>query len=77
MDEIKRQNIIKSLQETKEKRRTQRCFVIETKIDFSKLNLIQKDYLKMIFIESKWLYNFYLSQEDIFKTSDKVKSVIV
>ena len=73
----KRLNIIKSLQETKEKRRTQRCFVLELKIDYSKLNKKQKEILKMFFVEAKWLYNYYLSQEDIFKQSDKIKKVIV
>lgn len=76
MNEEKRQSIIKSLQETRDKRKSQRCFVLELKIDYSKLNLIQKNYLKMIFIESKWLYNYYLSQEDIFKASDKVDFVM-
>jgi len=77
MKETKRQNIIKSLQETKEKRKTQKCLVFELKINYSKLNKVQKETLKMFFVEAKWLYNFYLSTDDIFNQSDKIEKVII
>jgi len=74
--EDKKSKIKQSIQETREKRKTQRCCVFELKIDYSKLNKIQKENLKMYFVEAKWLYNFFLSNNDIFKQSDKIDKVL-
>jgi len=46
-----------SMSETREKRKSQQCRVYEIKIQTNKLNLIQKESLKMIFIEAKWIRN--------------------
>ena len=42
---------------TKERRKTQKCFVFSTKIDYRKLNKRQKEQLQMLFVEAKWVYN--------------------
>ena len=74
--EIKNQQIKDTLAKTREKRKTQRCLVFELKLDSSHFNLKTKEALKMMFVEAKWLYNFYLSQEDIFKIDSKINKVI-
>ena len=67
-----------SLSKTRERRTNQDCKVYELKIDWSALNIIQKTFIKKIFIEAKWLYNFILSQENIFdKEYSKLKEVAV
>lgn len=47
--------------ETLERRQNQQCKVFSLKIDESHLNLMQKDYLKRIFLEAKWYTNKLLS----------------
>ena len=42
---------------TKKRRETQKCFVFSTKIDYRKLNKLQKEQLQMLFVEAKWVYN--------------------
>jgi len=74
--EIKNQQIKDTLAKTREKRKTQRCLVFELKLDSSHFNLKTKEALKMMFVEAKWLYNFYLSQEDIFKIDSRINKVI-
>ena len=74
--EIKNQQIKDTLAKTREKRKTQRRLVFELKLDSSHFNLKTKEALKMMFVEAKWLYNFYLSQEDIFKIDSKIDRVI-
>src|SRR5690606_29717848 len=74
--EIKNKQIKDTLAKTREKRKTQRCLVFELKLDSSHFNLKTKEALKMMFVEAKWLYNFYLSQEDIFKLDCKINKVI-
>jgi hypothetical protein len=46
-----------SMSETKEKRKTQSCKVITVKIQSNKLNQRQKEQLKMLFVEAKWIRN--------------------
>ena len=74
--EIKNQQIRDTLAKTREKRKTQRCLVFELKLDSSHFNLKTKEALKMMFVEAKWLYNYYLSQEDIFKLDCKIDKVV-
>jgi putative transposase len=74
--EIKNQQIKDTLAKTREKRKTQKCLVFELKLDSSHFNLKTKEALKMMFVEAKWLYNFYLSQDDIFKLDCKIDKVI-
>ncbi len=46
---------------TLEKRSLQQCAVYTIKIDESRLTAKQKEQLKMLFVEAKWLYNDMLS----------------
>ena len=62
----KNKHIAQSMRETFEKRKSQICKVFEFKVDKSSLNLKQKEYVKMFFVEAKWIYNYLLSQEDIY-----------
>ncbi len=62
---------------TRLRRKNQVCRVFKVKIDYSKLNVKQKEQLKMIFVEAKWLYNMLLSQENLFETNPlKIKEAI-
>ena len=60
----KNKQIKKTLAETKERRKTQKCFVFSTKINYSKLNKLQQEQLQMLFIEGKWVYNDILNFMD-------------
>ena len=51
---------------TRMKRAKQICKTFKFKIDWGNLNLNQKETLKMMFVEAKWIYNYLLSQEDIY-----------
>ena len=51
---------------TRLKRAKQICKTFKFKIDWDNLNLNQKETLKMMFVEAKWIYNYLLSQEDIY-----------
>ena len=52
--------------QTRMKRAKQICKTFKFKIDWDNLNLNQKETLKMMFVEAKWIYNYLLSQEDIY-----------
>lgn len=81
MDETKRLKIKDSILRTREKRKSQKCRVFELKVINSRLNKVQKETLKMFFIEAKWLYNNILRETengtDIFKYDYKNKKVVV
>ena len=65
---------------TKERRKTQKCFVFSTKIDYRKLNKSQKEQLQMLFVEGKWVYNDiinHLQDNELSSWNDKKKSVMV
>ena len=65
---------------TKERRKTQKCFVFSTKIDYRKLNKSQKEQLQMLFVEAKWVYNDiinHLQDNELSSWNDKKKSVMV
>lgn len=65
---------------TKERRKTQKCFVFSTKINFRKLNKLQKEQLQMLFIEAKGVYNDiinHLWSDKLSSWNDKKKSVMV
>ena len=53
----KRLKIIESMKQTREKRTRQACRVFTIKIDSSKLTSKQKEQLKMMFVEGKWIKN--------------------
>lgn len=46
---------------TKAKRESQSCRVLTVKIQTNKLNTVQKNALKMMFVEAKWMYNHILN----------------
>ena len=53
----KRLKIKESMQKTRAKRSKQACRVFKVKIDYSKLSTKQKEQLKMMFVEGKWIKN--------------------
>ena len=80
MSKEKNAQIKATLLATKERRKTQKCFVFSTKIDYRKLNKLQKEQLQMLFVEAKWVYNDIINplQDNELRTwNDKKKSVMV
>ena len=73
----KKAKIKNKLAETREKRKFQKCLVFELKIDYSHLNVSERESLKMFFIEAKWIYNHILSQEKPFEYDYKNNKVLV
>ena len=60
----KNTNIAASMSATMAKRKGQQCRVYKVKIDESRLSAKQKEQLKMLFVEAKWLYNDCLNWLD-------------
>ena len=60
----KNKNIASSMTATMAKRKGQQCRVYKVKIDESRLSAKQKEQLKMLFVEAKWLYNDCLNWLD-------------
>lgn len=80
MSKEKNAQIKATLLATKERRKTQKCFVFSTKIDYRKLNKSQKEQLQMLFVEAKWVYNDiikHLQDNELSSWDDKKKSVMV
>ena len=77
MNPIKKRKIQKTLQETKLRRASMTCKVIECKVDKSTLSKSTLEILNKLFLESKWLYNSILSSKDIGSYDTKVTSVPV
>lgn len=59
------QKIKESLIATRNKRKFQECKVFTFKIQSNKLNSKQKENLKMLFVEAKWIRNDVLSWSEI------------
>jgi len=76
VNDSKKQAIKKALLETKARRSDLICKVITVKIDYSHLNMQQKEFLRLVFLEAKWFSNDILSQKDVFKYDTKVKKVL-
>lgn len=80
MDKRKIDKIKQSLKATRLKRSSQECHVYSCKIQFNKLNNIQRQQLKMLFVEAKWFYNHILNIHKLgtkFKDIDSsIKSII-
>ena len=72
---LKNKNIALSVKATRAKRLNQICRVYTIKIDESRLSKLQKEQLKMLFVEAKWIYNYVLSSDDPFNV--KIGSAIV
>ena len=68
----KNEQIKVTMAQTKLKRQTQVCRVIELKVDESHLNREQHESLKMMFVEGKWCWNHLLNQPDVFKYDYKL-----
>jgi len=64
-----------SILATREKRQYQDCKVFSLKIDASHLSKEKENYLKRIFLEGKWYYNYILSCEDVF-TFDAKQTIV-
>jgi putative transposase len=60
----KNQSIKQSIKATHDKRKNQVCSVYKVKIQENKLSKKQKEELKMLFVEAKWIYNDALN--DVF-----------
>ena len=56
---------------TRMKRAKQICKTFRFKIDYDNLNKQQKEYIKMLFVEAKWIYNYLISQDDIYSFNYK------
>ena len=56
---------------TRMKRAKQICKTFKFKIDYDNLNKQQKEYIKMLFVEAKWIYNYLISQDDIYSFNYK------
>lgn len=61
----KNSQIKETMKATFEKRKQQKCFVFQCKIDESQLSKKQKEELEMSFIEAKWLKNDILRWSDL------------
>ena len=68
---IRQQTLLK----TKKRRKSQCCKVFELKLQYNKLNKIQKQFLNRIFLEAKWMYNEILNLND-FANYDTKKKVV-
>lgn len=80
MSKEKNAQIKATLLATKERRKTQKCFVFSTKINYRKLNKLQKEQLQMLFVEAKWVYNDiinHLAYDKLSTWNDKKTSVMV
>lgn len=80
MSKEKNAQIKATLLATKERRKTQKCFVFSTKINYRKLNKLQKEQLQKLFVEAKWVYNDiinHLESDKLSSWNDKKTSVLV
>ena len=77
MDRLeKNKQIAQTIKETYIKRKSQDCKCFKFKIDKSNLSKEQANQLKMQFVEAKWIYNYLISQDDIFSFDYKNLSKI-
>lgn len=77
----KNSRISDTIKQTRQKRQSQVPVTYTLKVRYSKCNKQQKEFLKMIFVEGKWVRNYLLSQMndsniDIFKIKEKDIKVI-
>ena len=78
----KKSKIRESIQATRAKRKFQVCRTYKVKIDSSKLTKKQKEQLKMMFVEAKWIKNSRIAwarenNKSIFECSRPVKGEII
>jgi transposase len=72
-----KEQIRKTLHETKDRRSSMTCKVIECKVDISALSKKTTDALNQLFLEGKWFYNSLLASGDINGYDTKITSVQV
>lgn len=77
MTKEKRDKIKQTRLETEERRKSQVCKTYILKLDKSHLSKQKRDQFRKLFLEVKWLYNYILSQEDVFSFDTKTKAVEV
>ena len=79
MNASKKSKIKKTFLQTKERRNSMTCKVIECKVDLSTLNNKTISQLNQLFLESKWLYNSILASDNFndFDTKTKVVKIKV
>lgn len=73
--DVKREAIKSSIKATKERRSIKDTTVIKFKINTSKCPSKALSHLKMVFVEAKWLYNWYLN--DVERMIDRKPSVVL
>lgn len=73
----KNKKIKETFLKTREKRQSQDCKVFSIKIQNNKLNKLQKEQLKMLFVEAKWLKNDILNHFEQFNNFNYVLHNIV
>ena len=67
MDRLeKNKQIAQTMKETRNKRKSQDCKCFKFKIDKSNLSKSQANQLKMQFVDAKWIYNYLISQDNIY-----------
>jgi len=71
----KNEQIRQTRMDTRARRKTQECKTYCVKFDMSKLSKEKRQYLNKLFLEAKWVYNYCLSQKEIFNVSYKLKTV--
>jgi len=71
----KNEQIKESIRQTKEKRKIQVCKVYTVKFDKSHLSKDKLQFLNMLFLEAKWLYNYQIATDNIFNFDYKIKEV--
>jgi len=77
VDQSLKNKISKTRNETRERRSHLICKTYCLKIDYSRLNKKQKESLRMMFVEAKWLCNHWINEDKIFEANYKQKKVIV
>ena len=72
----KNKQIAETLRLTMLKRNSQICKTFKFKVDQSRLNCRQKEGLKMLLVEAKWIYNYIISTDSAYSIIDKDLKVI-
>ena len=77
MDLQARNNLIRENgKQTRLKRKSQICKTFKFKVDKSNLTSQQREAIKMMFVEAKWLYNYLLAKGDVYNIDYKTLNVI-
>ena len=77
MDLDIKDKIKNSIIETKQKRQTQVCRVIELKIEDFKMSKSEYSSMKFLFVQCKWLYNYLLTleKEELYNFDTKTRNI--